>query len=100
MDRRAALRAALRGLAPNLPAFENAAVTDRALASPGLRVAAPATAAWLALVAYARHAQTEYDALLAEGYDRDAARHFVLADLNAALRGWGVRRVVGEADEA
>jgi hypothetical protein len=75
-------------------------VTDRALASPGLRGAAPENAAWLALVAYARHAATEYEALLDEGYDRDSARHFVLDDLNAALAGWGVRRRVTEETDA
>ena len=108
MSRRAALAAALRVLAPRLPAYEAGAVLDRALASRGLRGAAPETAAWLALVAFARHALTEYDALLADGYDRDSARHFVLDDLNAALATWGVRRRIDadaqddlqEADEA
>ncbi|TXM89282.1 DUF2293 domain-containing protein, partial [Methylobacterium sp. WL103] len=46
-------------------------------------------AARLALVAYARHVFTDYDDLLAEGYDRDSARHFVLDALNAVLAGWG-----------
>lgn len=96
MNRREAVAVALLRLAPRLPAFETAAVIDRALASRGLRVAASETAAWLALVAYARHAFTEYDALLDEGYDRDSARHFVLDALNAALGEWGVRRRVTE----
>lgn len=85
-------------MAPRLPRFETEAVVDRALSSAGLRHAAPGTAAWLALVAYARHARTEYDALLADGYDRDSARHFVLEDLNDALAAWGVRRRI-EAGE-
>lgn len=97
--RRAALEAALSVLAPRLPRFEREAVIDRALASAGLRPAAPETAAWLALVAFARHACTEYDALLEDGYDRDSARHFVLDDLNAALADWGVRRVVSEEED-
>jgi hypothetical protein len=37
--------------------------------SPGLRVASPENAAWLSLVGYARHRMTEYDDLLAQGYD-------------------------------
>ena len=100
MNRREAVAAALAQLAPRLPAFESEAVTDRALASPGLRNARPDNAAWLALVAYARHVFTEYDDLLADGYDRDSARHFVLDDLNAALGAWGVRRrISGEETE-
>ncbi|MDO9428832.1 MAG: DUF2293 domain-containing protein [Methylobacterium sp.] len=100
MNRRDAVAAALLRLAPRLPDFEAGAVLDRALASSGLRGAAPETAAWLCLVAYARHAFTEYDGLLDDGYDRDSARHFVLDDLNAALGAWGVRRrISGEETE-
>lgn len=100
MNRRDAVAAALLRLAPRLPAFEAGAVLDRALTSSGLRGAAPETAAWLCLVAYARHAFTEYDALLDDGYDRDSARHFVLDDLNAVLGAWGVRRrISGEETE-
>jgi hypothetical protein len=98
MDRRAAVELALRNLAPRLPRHEFAAVVDRALASAGLRGAAAETAAWLALVAYARHVFTDYDALLAEGYDRDSARHFVRAEMDEALATWGVRRRLADAD--
>jgi hypothetical protein len=94
------LAQALARLAPRLPAFETAAVLDRAGASPGLRKAAPETAAWLALVAYARHVCTEYDELLEDGYDRDSARHFVLDDLNGALAEWGVARQVSDEEES
>ncbi len=98
--RRVALEHALARLAPRLPDFEREAILDRALASSGLRRAVPETAAWLALVAFARHVFTEYDALLDEGYDRDSARHFVLDDLNDALAEWGVRRRLSEEPEA
>ncbi|GJE01395.1 hypothetical protein GMJLKIPL_3325 [Methylobacterium isbiliense] len=101
VDRRRMVADALDRLAPRLPEFESEAILDRALASPGLRGAAPETAAWLGMVAYARHVFTEYDALLDEGYDQDSARHFVLDDLNAVLAEWGVRRRIGEeAEEA
>jgi hypothetical protein len=103
-NRREAVAAALARLAPRLPGFEAEAVLDRALASAGLRRAAPETAARLALVTYARHVFTDYDALLADGYDRDSARHFVLDDLNAALVAWGAAAIpeaeAGEAGEA
>ena len=55
------MAAALARLAPRLPAFEAEAALDRALASPGLRGAAPETAARLAPGAYARHVSTEDD---------------------------------------
>lgn len=98
-DRRALVAAALERLAPRLPAFEAESVLDRALRSPGLRGAAPENAAWLALTAFARHAFTDYDDLLAEGYDRDSARHFVLDDMNATLTEWGSRRLVSEEED-
>ncbi len=99
MNRRAAVDAALRQLAPRIPNHEFGAVSDHALDSPGLKAAAPETAAWLSLVAYVRHAMTDYDALLAEGYDVDSARHFVLDDINAILEDWGARRRVAEETE-
>ncbi|MFH6782781.1 MULTISPECIES: DUF2293 domain-containing protein [Methylobacterium] len=94
--RRDAVEAALSRLAPRVPDFEAEAIVDRALASTGLRGAAPETAAWLGMVSYARHVFTEYDSLLGEGYDQDSARHFVLDDLNAVLSDWGVRRRIGQ----
>ncbi|KQT49918.1 hypothetical protein ASG52_07445 [Methylobacterium sp. Leaf456] len=98
-DRRAAVAAALERLVPRLPEFEAESVLDRAMRSPGLRGAAPETAAWLALTAFTRHAFTDYDDLLAEGYDRDSARHFVLDDMNATLAEWGSRRLVSEEED-
>lgn len=98
-NRREAVAEALRGLAPRLPAFEAEATLERALSSAGLRGAIPDTAAWLALVAYARHVFTEYDSLLDDGYDRDSARHFVLDDLNAILSEWGCQRKVSDDPE-
>ena len=42
----------------------------------------------------------DYDALLADGYERDAARFFVIDDMNAVLEHWGsARRVTGDADD-
>jgi hypothetical protein len=76
-------------------------VVDHAVDSRGLKVSAPDTAAWLSLVAYVRHAFTEYDDLLAQGYDQDSARYFVAADIEAVLSEWGVKRRLGaEGDDA
>ena len=98
MSQRPEIESVLRHLAPKIPAHEFGAVVDHALDSEGLKTAAPDTAAWLSLVAYARHAFTEYDALLAQGYDRDSARHFVADEMAAVLKGWGVRRPLGGDD--
>jgi len=98
MPSRAAIAAALRHLAPRLPEHEFGAVVDHAIDSPGLAVATPENAAWLSLVAYARHTMTDYDALLAEGYDRDSARFFVAGELEELLASWGVRRKLASED--
>jgi len=95
---RPTIEAALRRIAPKIPAHEFSAVIDHALDSKGLRTAAPETAAWLSLVAYTRHVFTDYDELLTQGYDRDSARHFVMEDMAAKLTEWGVRRTLGEDD--
>ena len=95
-SRRAAIESALRRLAPKIPPHEFGAVVDHALDSDGLKAAAPEDAAWLSLTAYVRHVFTGYDDLLAQGYDRDSARHFVAEEMEAVLSGWGVRRKLGE----
>lgn len=98
-SRRAAILDALRALAPDIPRFDLEAAADHGIDSPGLRKAAPAVAAWLSLVAYVRHVHTDYDALLEDGYDTDAARFFVLDALNGVLGDWGCRRRAGGGDE-
>ncbi len=95
---RPTIEAALRRIAPKIPAHEFGAVIDHALDRKGLRTAAPEAAAWLSLVAYTRHVFTDYDELLTQGYDRDSARHFVMDDMAAKLTEWGVRRTLGEDD--
>jgi hypothetical protein len=95
LAKRAEIAAALRRLAPRMPAHEFGAVLDHARDSAGLRSASPQTAAWLSLIAYARHALTDYDELLAQGYDRDSARYFVAEQIDAVLHEWGVARRLG-----
>ena len=92
IPKRATIDAALLRIAPAIPPHERMAVLDHAVDSRGLSVAAPETAAWLSLVAYVRHTFTDYDELLAEGYDPDSARHFVAARMGKILQAWGVRR--------
>ncbi len=100
MARDAAVEAALLRLAPRVPKFEKGDIVAHALASPGLRRAAPEAAAWLSAVALIRHLHTDYDALLADGWGVEAARHATLAALNAVLAEWGARRRVSGAEEA
>src|SRR5262245_31066357 len=99
MAKRTDVEAALCRLAPRLPPHEFAAVADHATDSRGLQPASPETAAWLSLVAYARHTFTDYDDMLRQGYDADSARFFVIDDINAVLEGWGVRRRLTSADD-
>ena len=99
MAKRTDVEAALRRLAPRLPPHEFAAVADHATDSRGLKPASPETAAWLSLVAYARHTFTDYDDMLRQGYDADSARFFVIDDINAVLEGWGVRRRLTSEDD-
>jgi len=89
---RKTIEAALRRLAPQIPAHEFGAVVDHAVDSPGLSRAAPEEAAWLSLVAYVRHTFTDYDDLRDQDYDEDSARFFVKAEIEAVLAQWSVRR--------
>lgn len=92
MTKRSEIERALHVLAPRIPDFEASAIADHAMDSCGLCTASPQAAAWLSMVAFVRHALTEYDSLLEEGYDQESARHFVAADIEAVLREWGVMR--------
>jgi hypothetical protein len=93
------LRKALRALAPLIPYADSEPVLERA-AKISRGDVSPGAALWLAIVAHVRHRHTDYDTLLAEGYDRDAARHFVVDDTEAVLRGWGCARQIDvEAEE-
>jgi len=98
MASRSSIEAALRHLAPSIPTHEFGAVVDHALDSAGLRTASPENAAWLSLVAYVRHRLTDYDAMLAEGYDKDSARAFVAGEMQAVLDSWGARRKLSAAE--
>jgi hypothetical protein len=98
MSRRADIEAALRRLASSIPPHETGAVVDHAMDSPGLKPASAETAAWLSLVAYVRHALTDYDDLMDQGYDQDSARFFVVEEMDAVLAGWGVRRRLTAGD--
>ncbi len=96
--RRKDLRKALRVLAPRIPMADAEAVLEIALAGH-LRHLPPSIALWQATTSHIRHAHTEYDALLDEAYERDAARFFVLDAMNSILQDWGSARRLN-ADES
>ncbi len=98
MATRKEIENALRHLAPDVPDHEFGAIADHAMDSPGLRNAAPETAAWLSMVSFIRHVLTEYDSLLEEGYELESARHFVMSDMQAVLKEWGVRRPLNPSE--
>lgn len=103
MDREALIAEALLRLLPRAHPKDRAAILDHARHARGLRHASTARIAWLSTVAYVRHVFTDYDQLLDDGYDRDAARHFTLEALNRTLSEWGSKELVSgdaEADEA
>jgi hypothetical protein len=87
--RRTEIEDALSRLAPRIPKHEFEATVDHAMATKGLNRASAEAAAWLSLVAYVRHTLTEYDDLLARGYDHESARFFVAAEIDAILNSWG-----------
>lgn len=85
--RQRAVNKALRALLPHAPYADTE--TIRALADDRKLRGLPASVAvWLATVTHVRHEHSDYDALLAEGYDRDAARFFVVDQINDVLTRW------------
>lgn len=92
------MRKALRALAPRIPFADAEAVLAQA-GSGTLRHLTPAASVWLALTARARHVHSDYDALLREGYDRDAARFFVVGAMEDKLLEWGCSRPLVEEEE-
>ncbi|WP_421851938.1 DUF2293 domain-containing protein [Oricola sp.] len=88
---------ALNALTPMIP-FNEAEEVKALSGQKHLRHLPVSIAVWLSLVAHIRHTQTDYDALLDDGYDRDAARHFVADDINAVLTSWRATRLVDTRD--
>ncbi|NRG17786.1 DUF2293 domain-containing protein [Rhizobiales bacterium] len=84
-------------LVPRVPYLDAQAILEMAQ-SRHLRHLPPSIAIWQATTARVRHAHTEYDALLEEGYDRDAARFFVIDHMNFVLTEWGCGRHIDPDD--
>ena len=97
-QRQRAIAKALTALLPLAPYIDTETIRAEAY-RPHLKSLPPSTAVWLATVAHVRHAHTEYERLLAEGYDRDSARFFVIGAINDVLTRWRATRLLDADDE-
>jgi len=63
-----------------------------------LRHLPPSIIAWQSITTHIRHNHTEYDDLLDDGYEPEAARHYVLDKTNEILSSWGSTKLIEETD--
>lgn len=96
--RRRAIGKALTLLLPLAPYADTEAIRADAMAKH-MKTLPPSIAVWLATVAHIRHAHTDYEKLLSEGYDRDSARFFILDEINSVLTRWRATRLLDPDDE-
>lgn len=92
------IRKRIRALVP-LVSLSDFKEIEKIAAAGHLRHLPPGITAWQAVTTHARHAYTDYDELLVEGYDHDSARHFVLDDLNRKLKDWGCHDQLASEDQ-
>lgn len=96
--RHKAIAKALTALLPMAPYADIEKIRADA-GAPHLKALPASIAVWLAAVAHIRHAHTGYEKLLAEGYDRDSARFFVVDEINSWLTKWRATRLLDPDDE-
>lgn len=96
--RQRALARALTALLPAAPYADMEKIRAEAGAAH-LKTLPPSIAVWLAAIAHIRHAHTDYETLLAEGYDRDSARFFVIGQINDVLTRWRATRLLDADDD-
>lgn len=96
--RRRAVGKALTLLLPLAPYADTEAIRVDAMAKH-MKTLPPSIAVWLATIAHVRHAHTDYEKLLSEGYDRDSARFFIIDQINAVLTRWRATRLLDPDDE-
>ncbi len=96
--RRRAIAKALTTLLPLAPYSDMEKIRTDA-GAVHMKTLPPSVAVWLATVAHIRHAHSDYEKLLDEGYDRDSARFFVIEQINAVLTRWRATRLLDADDE-
>ncbi|MEN3791963.1 DUF2293 domain-containing protein [Fulvimarina sp. MAC3] len=100
-ERQRQIKKAVTALIPRAP-FLDAETIREAARARHMRGLRPEAAVWLATIAHIRHQHTDYDVLMDDGYEKDAARFFVLDETNEILDDWGASRRLdpdAEADE-
>ena len=96
--RRRAIAKALTALLPIAPYADIEKIRTDA-GAVHMKTLPPTIAVWLATIAHVRHVHTDYEKLLAEGYDRDSARFFVIDRTNEVLTRWRATRLLDPDDE-
>lgn len=97
-SRTRAIAKALTVLLPLAPYADTEVIRAEAN-SKHMKTLPPTIAVWLATVAHIRHQHTDYETLLADGYDRDSARFFVIDKTNEVLTRWRATRLLDPDDE-
>lgn len=96
-NRQRVIAKALTLLLPMAPYSDIEKIREMALERK-LRDLPPSIAVWIATITYVRHEHSSYDTLLEDGYDRDAARFFVVDEINETLTQWRATRLL-DVDE-
>ena len=96
--RRRAIAKALTALLPLAPYADMEKIRTEA-GAVHMKTLPPGIAVWLATIAHIRHGHTDYEKLLAEGYDRDSARFFVIGAINDVLTRWRATRLLDADDD-
>jgi hypothetical protein len=96
--RQRAIAKALTALLPLAPYCDTEKIRADANAKH-MKALPPTIAVWLATIAHVRHEHTAYEKLLAEGYDRDSARFFVVGEINETLTAWRATRLLDPDDD-
>ncbi|RWM92544.1 MAG: DUF2293 domain-containing protein [Mesorhizobium sp.] len=97
-SRRRAIAKALTALLPLAPYADMEKIRADA-GAVHMKTLPPSIAVWLATIAHIRHVHTDYEKLLAEGYDRDSARFFVKEQTNMMLTRWRATRLLDEEED-
>lgn len=98
-NRRRAIDKAVTALLPMAPYADTEKIRGEA-GAPHMKTLPASIAVWLAAVAHVRHAHTDYEKLLAEGYDRESARFFVVDQINDWFTRWRATRLLDPDDDA
>ena len=97
-NRQRAIAKALTALIPMAPYADAERIREMAGARK-MRELPASIAVWIATVTHVRHEHSGYDALLEEGYDREAARFFVVEEINRTLTRWRATRLLDPDDD-